>query len=46
MSDRQMFVVQGSASVPAEAVSLSDLHLREVSEIEEEGGPPDRISTS
>lgn len=35
MSDRQMFVVQGSTSVPAEAVSLSDLHLREVSDLEE-----------
>lgn len=30
-----MFVVQGSTSVPAEAVSLSDLHLREVSDLEE-----------
>ena len=31
----QMFVVKGSASTPAEAPSLSDLHLREVSDLQE-----------
>lgn len=35
MSDRQMFVVKGSTSTPAEALSLSDLHLREVSDLQE-----------